>query len=70
MPSPFGEGQTDTPINHHPLGEVPLLPSLFPPPFGFDLINLCILRSYCNFRYNENIRATNVLPKKNLPCLD
>jgi hypothetical protein len=22
MPSPFGEGQTDTPINHHPLGEV------------------------------------------------
>ena len=24
MPSPFGEGQTDTPISHHPLGEVPL----------------------------------------------
>jgi hypothetical protein len=22
MPSPFGEGQTDTPINHHHLGEV------------------------------------------------
>jgi hypothetical protein len=22
MPSPFGEGQTDTPINHHNLGEV------------------------------------------------
>ena len=22
MPSPFGEGRTDTPINHHPLGEV------------------------------------------------
>jgi len=28
MPSPFGEGQTDMPINHHHLGEVPLpLPS-------------------------------------------
>jgi hypothetical protein len=27
MPSPFGEGQTDTPINHVHLGEVP------PPPF-------------------------------------
>ena len=34
MPSPFGEGQTDMPINHHPLGEVPLSPPLFPPPFG------------------------------------
>jgi hypothetical protein len=22
MPSPLGEGQTDTPINHHHLGEV------------------------------------------------
>jgi hypothetical protein len=49
MPSPFGEGQTDTPINHHNLGEV-----LFPPPFGFDFIN------YRNFRYNENTRAINV----------
>lgn len=24
MPSPFGEGQTDMPINHHHLGEVRL----------------------------------------------
>jgi hypothetical protein len=23
MPSPLGEGQTDTPINHHNRGEVP-----------------------------------------------
>jgi len=27
MPSPFGEGQTDTPINRHYLGEVPTNPS-------------------------------------------
>ncbi|MBN1449689.1 MAG: hypothetical protein JW963_01625 [Anaerolineales bacterium] len=27
MPSPFGEGQTDTPINHYYLGEVQTNPS-------------------------------------------
>jgi hypothetical protein len=26
MPSPLGEGQTDTPINHHNQGEVTLHP--------------------------------------------
>ncbi len=27
MPSPFGEGQINTPINHHYLGEVQINPS-------------------------------------------
>jgi len=33
MPSPFGEGQTDTPINRHNRGEVPGRLDLFITPF-------------------------------------
>ena len=38
MPSPFGEGQTDTPINRRNLGEVP-------PPFTHSPVlisNICL----------------------------
>ncbi len=40
IPSPLGEGQTDTPINHAYQGEVPLSFPPSTPSFGFDLFAL------------------------------
>lgn len=47
MPSPVGEGQTDTPINHAYLGEVP--PTLHPQP------------RFCAFTYKGKCHLVDIL---------
>jgi hypothetical protein len=56
MPSPFGEGQADTPINHHNLGEVPSLPRL-------DLPSSTTASS----AYNSYITLCTTAEKSSLP---